>query len=137
MKFKLSILIAFLFIALNGFSQSFCLQGVWKVNCGMETDQKEGGEFTCTLCSLLQSSLPKYQNQFLMRVDTTTTTITLTKYGAASGITETYINYPKEKMFQFKLEDNLYVFNIISVGNTYILKESNEWCYLLLEKLRP
>lgn len=120
----------------NCFSQSINLKGLWKVTCGVET-LEDGSKTVCALCTLLQSDLPKNKNQFLLQVDTLNSTLILRKYGTTSGTTISYINYPHEKMLQFEYEKQLFVLNIITAGNTYILKDSNELCYLLLERLTP
>ena len=137
MKIKLSILISFLVLNNLCSAQEINLQGAWKVLCGLETSVTDGSISTCTLCEIQKSEIAKYKNQFIIRFDTAASTLTLLKYGSASGTSIPYLLFPKEKQFQFTIDGNYYLFSIIKTGNTYVLKEFNEVCYLVIEKIAP
>lgn len=134
---KFSIFISLLLIFCPGllFSQTINLQGTWKISCGTETNLADTSILSCTICDIQKSDLPKYKNQFIMRFDTIASTVTFSKYGGTSGTTIPFIHFIYEKQMQFTLEGNYYLFSIITVGNDYILKEQNEMCYLLMEKI--
>lgn len=135
MRLKLVVLFSFLIIQNLCIAQEINLQGAWKVFCGLETSVTDGSISTCTLCEIQKSEIAKYKNQFIIRFDTSTSTLTLLKYGLANGISVPYLLFPKEKQFQFTVEGNNYFFYIIKAGNAYILKEFNENCYLVIEKI--
>ena len=117
------------------FAQKLNIQGNWKISCGMEINPSDTSILSCTICDLQKSDLPNFQNQFILQIDTIKLILTFKKSVATTISTIPFILFTNEKQMQFTLEGNYYLFSIITSGKDYILKEANEICYLLMEKI--
>lgn len=127
-----NIIILFL-LPVSAFSQINSLEGIWRVTCALEKSRIDTSIIKCSICDLEKSENPKIHDQFIMRFDKES--LTITKMGTTKGTTIPYLLYPKEQILRFKIDENVFLFRIIIVGKDYILNEESNWFKLLMEKV--